>query len=206
VNARYLTEVVEHYNICPFAEGARSTGALERRVILGDPLTESLRAVEELGAREKIVVGILIYPRHTEGAEKFEQFVAELRAADGARRAGKHGPFAFATFHPDAPFGADTPDRLVMFLRRSPDPCVQLVRFSALEAVRSAAPGGKFLFDFTPDGYAELARRAQAVPVSERIARDNFATVGRVGLARLEEVLADIRADRARSYARLGLK
>ncbi len=194
--------------MCPFAEGARKTAALERRVILDeDPLAASLRAADELAAIDRVAVAILIFPRHDAGVEAFDRFVAERRAADAARRPRGHAaPFAFAMFHPDAPYGLDTPDRLVMFLRRSPDPSVQLVRFSALDAVRSSAPSGKFLFDVTPRGYAELERRAQALPVSERIARDNFATVAAHGIARFLAILDDIRADRARAYARFGLK
>jgi hypothetical protein len=193
--------------VCPFAEGARKTRALERRVILDEePLAAALAATSELAALERVAVAILIFPRHDAGSEAFDGFVAELRAAEAeCRPRGRAAPFAFAPFHPDAPYGVDTPDRLVMFLRRSPDPSVQLVRFTALDAVRSSAPGGKFLFDFTPGGYAELERRSSELPVSDRIARDNFATVGKLGIARFETILDDIRADRARSYARFGI-
>jgi hypothetical protein len=167
-----------------------------------DPLAAALAAVDEFEPLARVAVAILIFPRHTAGAEDFERFVAELRDADGKRRPRKHGPFAFALFHPDAQWGSDTPERLVMFLRRSPDPSVQLVRFSALDAVRSPAPGGKFLFDWSAAGLAELERRAQAVPISEKIARDNFATVESVGMERVQAVLRDISDDRARAYAR----
>ncbi len=76
------------------------------------------------------------------------------------------------------------------------------MRFSALDAVRSGAPAGKFLFDWSAEAQRELERRAQSVPVSERIARDNFARVAQVGRATLEAVFADIMQDRARTYAR----
>ncbi|HZS39507.1 MAG TPA: DUF1415 family protein [Polyangia bacterium] len=207
VHTRYLVEVVEAFNFCPFAEGARKTAALERRVILDeDPLAAALAAVDEFEPLARVAVAILIFPRHTAGADDFERFVGELRDADGKRRARKHGPFAFAPFHPDAPWGSESPERLVMFLRRSPDPSVQLVRFSALDAVRSPAPGGKFLFDGSAAGMAELERRAQAVPISEKIARDNFATVEKNGIEKIQAVLRDIKEDRARTYARFGLK
>lgn len=205
IHTRYLVEIVEQFNICPFAQGARTTAALERRVILDeDPIAAALGAIDELKPRDQVAVAILIFPRAPGGVDAFEAFLNQLRAADDARR-GERGPFAFALFHPEARFGLDTPDRLVMFFRRSPDPSIQLVRFSALDAVRSPAPGGKFLFDFTPEGYAELARRAQSVPVSERIGRDNFATMERVGQERFERVFRDILNDRARSYAKLDL-
>src|SRR5262245_36990698 len=87
INERYLVEVVEALDICPFAAGARQTGALERRVVLGaDPLAASVRAIDEIEPNERIPVAILIYPEHEAGWDAFETFTAELRRADGARR------------------------------------------------------------------------------------------------------------------------
>src|SRR5262249_2022164 len=108
-------------------------------------------------------------------------------------------------FHPDGRYGMDSPQKMIMFFRRSPDPTIQLVRFSALDAVkRGDGPGGKFLFDWSARGWAELARRAEEQGISERIAERNPATAAREGLERFEKIFADIRADRARSYAKFG--
>jgi hypothetical protein len=203
INARYLVELVEAYDVCPFARGARETGALARRVIGDDDaLGETLRAIDALAPDEKTVVAILIYPRFGRGFDAFEIFAAEVRARDVERRGGGRGPFALAPFHPNPRFGEGTPAQLVMFFRRAPDPCLQLVRFGALDAVRSPAPTGKFLFDWSAEAQRELERRAQTVPVSDRIAGDNFTMFAREGRARLEAVFADIMEDRARSYAR----
>ncbi len=200
IHTRYLEEVVEAHELCPWAKGARQSGALARRVILDDPIGSALRAIDDFAADEKIVVAILIFPRHDAGADAFDRFVADARKADLARRTDR-APFALAAFHPSAPWGDDSPERLVMYLRRSPDPSIQLVRVAALDAVRSSAPSGKFLFDGSAAAFAELERRAQTVPVSERIARDNFERF-RAVRSEMERALEDIAADRARSYAR----
>jgi hypothetical protein len=195
--------VVEAFDFCPFARGARSSGQVAQRVLDG-PAPEvghALEQIAELEAQPQTVIGLLIFPRLTVAAEGFDRFVHQLREADGARRKGRP-PFALAAFHPEGVWGDDTPDRMVMFFRRSPDPTIQLVRFSTLDAVKGPSRSdGKFLFDFSASGLAELERRANEVPLSDRIARTNFERARR-DLARVEAVLADIRADRDRSYAR----
>ena len=202
INDRYLTELVEGHDVCPFARGARTGRAVTQRVLLDetpDPAS-GLAAISELEAEEGLAVALLIYPRLGLPPEGFERFVSELRARDQARRPP---PFAMAMFHPDGDYGAESPRRLVMFFRRAPDPTIQLVRFSVLDAVKGNSPiDGKYLFEFSAQGLAELERRAKEVSVSEQIARDNFATAGREGIPRLQAILDDIRADRDRSYAR----
>src|SRR5262249_45279145 len=94
-----------------------------------------------------------------------------------------------------------TPAQAVGFFRRAPDPTLQLVRASVLDAVRGGS--GKFVFDFSPAAWAELKKREHRLPTSERIARDNHALlVQRIG--ELQAIYDDIRADRDRSYAHTG--
>jgi hypothetical protein len=207
INERFLTEVVEPFEFCPFARGARESGALVRRVLLDAPETAgSLAALDPLVDDPHVLVALLIYPRFSATVAAFERFATELRQAEDARRGGR-SPLVTAVFHPRLGGGGHaTPQQLVNLLRRSPDPMIQFTRFSALEAVRGAGPSGKFLFEWSPGGLAELERRLATLPVSERIARDNFATVERVGIACLEAILAELADDRARSYARLGEK
>jgi hypothetical protein len=198
INDRYLHEVVEGFDVCPFARGARTGGALRRRVLIeaAPELGAVADEVVAMGRDPEAVIGLVIFPRFAGGPDAFDRFVAELRTADTSR------VFAMATFHPDGTYGTDTPQRMVMFFRRSPDPTIQLVRFSALDDVKGVA--GKFLFEHNARGWAELEKRASTVPLSDRIARDNHATAMREGLARFEAIYADIRADRDRSYARFG--
>lgn len=200
INDRYLSEVVEAFDICPFARGARTGGAVRRRVLTlatPDPAA-TVEEVVALGRDPAVVIGLVIFPRFSAGPEAFDRFVAGLRTLDTSR------VFAMATFHPDAAYGTDTPQRMVMFFRRSPDPTIQLVRFSALDDVKGVA--GKFLFEWNARGWAELEKRAGTVSLSDRIARDNHATALREGLARFEAIYADIRADRDRSYGRFPLR
>jgi hypothetical protein len=188
INARYLTEFVEAYNVCPFARGARENGAVERRVVTDERVAPSL--IDELALREQVIIGLLIFPRFAGGFEAFDALTATLRDPKGA--------FALAPFHPDAPYGTESPARMMMFFRRAPDPTIQLVRFSALDAVKGARPD-KFLFDWSAAAFAELERRKTTQAPSERIAQDNFDTA-HTRFDDLQVVLADIRADRARSY------
>jgi hypothetical protein len=195
IHERFLVEVIEEYNLCPWAEGTRTSGALKRAVILDqDPVAEILSAGDE------VLVCILIWPRFFDGPEAFEDLHKRLRAEEEARRGGK-SPFATALFHPRLKYSAATPDQLVPLFRRSPDPSLQFIRFAALDAVRSASPSGKFIFDFSARAWAELERREKELPVSDKIARDNAA---RADVARILSIYDDLRADRDASYARLG--
>ena len=132
---------------------------------------------------------------------RFERFVGALRDADQARGAA----FAAAAFHPDAPADTSAPYRLVPFVRRSPDPTVQLIRRSALDAVRRPGDGGTGYVD--PASITDLEaffRNPPKPPLHERVAAANVETVTRVGVERLEAILREIRADRDASYAALG--
>jgi hypothetical protein len=199
INQRFLTEVVERFAICPFAVGARKGGHVERRVIVDReraPAEAAARALQvELEPRLEIEVALIIFPRLKLDCDAFDAFCAPLRGATSV--------FASAVFHPEARYSDESADRLVGFFRRSPDPTLQLVRTTVLEAARGERTDAKFMFDFSASGWAELERRQSVVPLSERIARDNRATFLREGAARLQTIYDDICADRARSYARL---
>src|SRR5262249_6550983 len=106
-----------------------------------------------------------------------------------------------AEFHPAASLDLATPARLVPFLRRSPDPMLQLVPLAVLDRVRAAPP------------IADRATQAQILgglaspPRSDpaaRIGSANHATVSAHADA-IAARLADIATDRTRSYARAGI-
>jgi hypothetical protein len=195
INARYLREFVEAFDVCPFATAAREAGQVERRVLLAESpaAADVVAAVREIETHASAVIGLLIFPRFAGGFEAFDALAAAARTERGG-----DCPFAFAPFHPDAPYGTQTPAQMVMFFRRAPDPTLQLVRFDALDQVKGARPD-KMLFDFSAAAWAELERRDRTPALSERIARDNFARA-RSAFERLRAVLDDIRADRLRSY------
>ena len=150
-------------------------------------------AIAELARDDQIEVALLIFPTVTMSAAAFDAWCAPLRAANPA--------FVAAVFHPETPYDLATPAQAVGFFRRAPDPTLQLVRVSTLDAVRG--PGnrdGKFMFDFSPQAWAELKKREHRLPTSERIARDNHALVSREGISTLQAIYDDIAADRKRSY------
>lgn len=203
INLRYLVEVVERFGLCPWARGARESGAVERRVLAGLSVDATLAAFDEVAALPGALIGLLVFPEAAAAtvrdAEAFDRFCESVRQAL-ARRAGGRPAMAMAAFHPRAVYSLKTPAQLVPLLRRSPDPTIQLVRFSSLDQLKNGS--GKFLFDGSAAAFAELERRKTEVPISDRIAADNLATVNHVGPEALQAILDDIMADRARSYPR----
>jgi hypothetical protein len=152
--------------------------------------------------RAVIDVALFIYPRIDLNRLDFEHFARRLRALDAARHTPGEVPFAMAAFHPDALPVLANPDRLVPFLRRTPDPTLQLVRESTLTRLRGEVHGTSFY------GPAVFAQQATGRPppepdVRERIARANYDTVTHVGVETLEALFDDILRDRDETRARL---
>ncbi|MGC4086474.1 MAG: DUF1415 family protein [Polyangiaceae bacterium] len=204
---RYAREVVERFDFCPWAARARRTAEARPIVIFQDNLSDfsaSLAAIDTLVSEPRVSVGLLIYPLVTGGRLDFEHFVRRLRQADSERHQPGQVPFAMAAFHPHAAPDLSDPDRLVPFVRRSPDPTIQLVRREALESVRGDVTSGTALVEvwmLSPEGLAAPEKEG----VRERIAQNNLETVVEHGCAALEAIFADIAADRRESYARLGM-
>ena len=141
-NDRYLREFVEALAICPFARTCRETGRLYREVLeLEAPdvgaVAARIRHLEAHGDPE-LEVGLLILPRLQIEARPFERFVSQVLAA---YQEGRSEPVAFfvVAFHPELPTNLKNPDVAVRFMRRSPDPTIQLVRPSAIERARRNA-------------------------------------------------------------------
>jgi len=173
VNARYVEEVVIGWQLCPWAARAWIDGQVTQRVFAdAEPDAAAVAAfIDELGAKPDAAIGLAIFPRVACTVGAWERF------SESVRRTG--GDFLAAAFHPDyrAPDGVLDAARLVPFIRRTPDPTLQLVRASLIDSLRGQ--------------------------VSADVARANFATVSARGLAALDALLADIRRDRDASYARL---
>jgi len=191
---RYLVEVVERHELCPWARIARERGELATAIVWGEPSFEAwLAAASRLLAAPATRVAMVIAPELEISRDAF----AALRD----RVAGALPAAGVAEFHPSAALDLSTPARLVRFLRRSPDPLLQLVPLAVIDAVR-AAPA-----------IADLARQAAmlgghaAAPrpvLADRIAAANHATVARAH-AEITAVLDDIAADRRAAYARAGI-
>jgi hypothetical protein len=199
LNRRYVDEVVLAFGLCPWADRAFASGQVRQRVSLeAEPTPESvLPFIDELdeldeapsapGAAPEIAIGLVVFPRLVMRAAAFDAFAERVRRADHARRpdAATSPPapaFLIAAFHPGAPDTFATPPQLVSFLRRTPDPTLQLVRTSVLRRATGEGPA-----------------------VSDEVTRRNFEAVRARGAEALEAVLRDIRRDRDATYARLGV-
>jgi hypothetical protein len=191
-NQRYLLDLVEALNLCPFAKACREGGALERRVLLIDqpevgPLVETVKELH--GAPfAHVEVALLILPRLVVTPIEMDRLMTRLR--DVLQGLGLNAFFAVG-FHPDAVIDATTPARLVQTLRRSPDPTVQLVRAAVLDRVRGSQSDTRWIDPKKTD----LSAPPPPPPpsLSERIASANFETVRRVGLERMVELLGATR-------------
>jgi hypothetical protein len=191
---RYLVEVVEAYDLCPWARAARTGGELSVEILWGEPDDAAwVAAAEALLARPPTRVAMVVSPETARPP-------AQLRALRD-RVAARIPAAGVADFHPDAALDLGSPARLVPFLRRSPDPLLQLVPLALLDSVRAAPPAADRATQ------AQMLRGTATVPrgdVADRIAAANHATVTAHG-ARITSVLDEIAADRAASYARCGI-
>ncbi len=179
-NARYVEEVVIGWNLCPWAARAWREGRVARRVFVDAALDVApvLVLIDELCATPDFAIGLAIFPHAITTDAAFGSFAERVRRADRARRSpDAPTPFLLAAFHPDSGAGSDVGNaaQLVSFIRRTPDPTLQLVRASLV---------------------AEVSRDGR--DLSAEIARDNFATVAARGPSRLGALLDDIRHDRGR--------
>ncbi len=202
---RYQLEVVEAFGFCPWATHAREEGRVKPRAMPSPTfdVAEGLSAIAEMAADPDIDIGLLIYPRLEVSRAQWARAVRELGNADEARWPTGEVPMALAAFHPDAEADASDPARLVPFIRRSPDPTIQLVRLETLRKLRGTEQAGTGYVDPAMLAKGELPELVTRVPLHERVAADNLDKVLDVGVERVEAVFADIRADRERSYARV---
>jgi len=205
VYRRYMVEVVEAFKLCPWAAAARRDGHVVEHVILAENQAnprESLALLASLAPASETEIALFIYPDLELDRLAFERFVRTLRELDAARYPLGEIPFATAAFHPSARADVSEPERLIPFLRRTPDPTIQVVRRTALDRVRGGAEEGTSFFDLASLGTAPLPQR-EPVSLRQRIAQANLATVLERGVDALEAVFEDIQKDRDRSYERL---
>jgi hypothetical protein len=200
---RYQLEIVEACGLCPWAERARLDDRFRVRVLpqVHPQGTEpSLAAIDALIADNRADVAVLVYPRLNLSRPEFERFVAEVRDADAARHPLGCIPFVFAAFHPEAPPDATDAERLIPFLRRTPDPTIQLLRSQVLDRVRSATPQGTQFVDMKMFDALALDGTDAPVPLRQRIARLNLATVQGMGVEELTRRIEAIAEDRRGTY------
>lgn len=205
VYRRYQSEIVEALKLCPWAERARLDRRVEERVLDWTPsdVEPPIRAIEELARIPRVEIGLLLFPTARVERLEFERFVSRLVAEDARRRELGTAPFAMAAFHPEAEADLSDPERLISFLRRTPDPTIQLIRVEALDRVRGGFSDGTAFVDINFLATLDQSRE-DTLPLRERIARANHKTVERLGVAEFERRLSAIRRDRDAAYASLG--
>ena len=192
---RYLVEIVERHDLCPWARSTREGGEVAIDVVWGTAPTDDswVAAAQRMLDRPETRVAMIVAP-------ELDIDPSELR--DVRSRIATRVPTAgVADFHPDAPLDLTNPARLVPFVRRAPDPLIQLVPFAILDAVRTPQP----LADRAQQ--ALLLRGHSSPPprdVAARIAALNHARVSE-SQAEILATLDDIRRDRRESYARVGI-
>ena len=132
LHMRFVVEVIEAGDFCPWARGARVQNRVEVVVCAPDALAQCVRAQR---ARDALEVVQIVVPELTLPALRWREEVAHLerrlRREDGAL------PFAFAAFHPEHPGRAESVGGAIGLLRRSPFPMLQLVRLSSLDEIRA---------------------------------------------------------------------
>lgn len=174
--ARRYIEVVERFDLCPWAAPARARGEVW---IAACDVDDVLATLERFDATPDAAVGLVCLPAFTGDLPALRRLRNSLTDSPlGAR-------LALAEFHPDAPLDDGNAARLVPYLRRSPDPLLQAVRHSTLSGLRR---GGTTLVSV--DQASILAGKPIVVP------RDVADDVADVNLARL-------RSDRAALTAAL---
>ena len=195
-NDRYLREFVEALHLCPYAKRCREEGKLQRRVIRRRE--EALAAIREIEAMpaDAVEVALLIFPEEPadgeESARAFEAFCAELREQMFASHPGQ-APFYCVAFHPALPRDLLDANRAVRFIRRSPDPTLQLVRASILVRVRGDGGGGSRYVDTSLLSLEQAMALLSPASLAERIGEANLATLQREGPDRLELLLSSLR-------------
>jgi hypothetical protein len=191
---RYLVEVVETYDLCPWAKSARLGGEVAVEILWGTPTIEAWTdAARGLLARRETRVAMVLAP-------EIEAPPAELRVIRN-RVSSRITTAGIADFHPDVTADTASPARLVPYLRRSPDPLLQLVPLALLDSVRGASHSPAIM-----DQAQILSGQAPPprIDVADRIAEQNHGRVT-ARLEAFEAVLAAIAEDRRTSYARAGI-
>ena len=193
--ARYLENVVEGLDLCPYARPSRRAGGVRmERVGSRHDAGHCAARVAEL-ARDAAAEAVLLVFDLAPGDRRHEAraFEGFLREFQDLHRASGCAAFYSVMFHPGIRERAPrtTPESLVQVIRRAPVPMIQCLRASVMDAVRARAQS---------EARARLASEAPAGgwtltdPVlSLAVAQSNFARCGDgEGRRMLEERLAGL--------------
>lgn len=203
VHKRYATEVVYGHRLCPFLRDVNKDFGRFCIAMTERPDLDEARAAF-IQAESAIIH--MVYPLVRTAAPDFERFGGDVgRAARDVWRATPEGdtrfgpePPVIATFHPKLAGDRTAPHRLIGLLRRAPDPFVQVIPGGHYDSGTVLAPMHD-VKELTPE---MLAKVLAAVPPPPRDrAMETFKRVSPDLLDEIAKTVADIHADRDRSYA-----
>ena len=188
-NDRYVIDLLERENLCPYARAGRERGATARFVHFADtadaePVARIFGEVAPSGTGLEVVQ--VIFPLVQVEAAVFARFVNDVTEALNRRE--ERPVFASAALHPGLGYRRESPTGLISLFRHAPDPTLQWVRLETLDNIYRGRKGGTSFVDLT-----KLAAVLEATPkrdLYDEIARANQATAERLGIDALEERLA----------------
>lgn len=186
LHRRYLIEVIERFSVCPWAKAARVEDRMRTHVVTErSSAADALRPViEDWAGDEGVEVGFVIAPLFEGGREAFASWASTVASL-------REEVFLSACFHP-APQAGTIP-----FLRRTPDPTLQLVRRARLDAIRAQDPP-HYQDIFALDLRAlERTGSAKTVAASVLAHNDRLLSEDR---SQLEAILKAIHQDRHTTY------
>ena len=192
LHERYHRELIERFSICPWAKPARAEGRTRAHVVT-DAKCKLVDLAPVLAAWADdlaVDVAFVIAPRFAAGSDAFAQWATSLAEQQG-------DVFFAAPFYPSAAESAGS----IQFLRQTPDPTLQLVRRTRLEEIRAQDP--PHYADIFELDVQDLNAQKAPQSVAASVVSHNERTIEREGRAEIQQIVDDIRADRARTYARL---
>ena len=203
VHKRYATEVVAGYRLCPFLKDV-DTGFGRFCVAM----TERIDVEEAKAAFVKAENSIIhmVYPLVRTPPSEFERFGGDVgRGVRDVWRATPEGDLRFgseppvvATFHPKLAGDRTSPHRLIGIMRRAPDPFVQMIPGGHYDSGTVLAPLSD-VGQLSPEALQKLL--AAVPPPPKDRAADTFKRLTPALVDEIEALVADIHADRDRSYA-----
>ena len=218
IHDRYLLEVVEAMNLCPFSRKSREAGLVQRPIFREVPSREDVEVacellVETVRATPLVEIMLLTCPipagHPWTDSKRFDQFMTSLRDTFSAREGLP--TFYMVSFHPSPPRVAESvrsPHQLIPLIRRTPDPVIQCVRAETLDEVRRQAQlvhdarVRERVLEESPELVSLLDRCVTTDPeISSDIAEANFRAMSKErARAHLDETITDIQAERHRRY------
>jgi hypothetical protein len=164
----WLNTIIIGYNLCPFAKREQERASIhfsvDHQAAIEDCLHNLIHECERLDENADIETSLLIY---AEAFGNFDQYLDFLAIAEAlVYEQGYEGIYQLASFHPDYCFEGASLDDPANYTNRSPFPMLHLIRETSIEWAVSQHPD------------------------PENIPQRNIELTRKLGLARLQDLLA----------------